>query len=72
MKNLKKVSREGMKKLNTLKNKEVKDLATVIGAKLIYPSMTSRTEGNCVIEDVIHYDNNGNPYFEKDITSVCG
>lgn len=73
MKNLKKLSREGLKELNSLKNKEIKDLSKVRGAiQGIYPSYTERQEGNCVITDVVHYDDNGSEYFRKDIVSVCG
>lgn len=71
MKNLKKVSREGMKSLNTLKNKGVKDLSKFKGAGSY--QMTERSEGNCVITDVVNYDDHGNVTGRKDmVTSVCG
>ncbi|SDL47486.1 hypothetical protein SAMN05216273_101331 [Chryseobacterium taihuense] len=58
-----------MKKLENLKNREIKDLSKFRGAGST--QMTERVEGKCVITDVIHYDDNGNEYFRKDITTVC-
>lgn len=70
--NLKKLSREGLKKLNDLKNREIKDLSKFNGGFGSY-QMTERTEGNCVITDVVNYDDNGNVTSTKDmVSSVCG
>ncbi|HCN49470.1 MAG TPA: hypothetical protein DIT10_10305 [Chryseobacterium sp.] len=73
MKNLKKLSREGMKTLNELKNKEIKDLSKLMGARAAdWPSATERSEGNCVITDIVYHNNSGQQTFEKDVASVCG
>ena len=61
-----------MKKLEKLKNKEIKNLSNFRGAgATVYPSITERKEGNCVITDAIYYDDNGNETSRKDIATVC-
>jgi len=58
-----------MKRLENLKNREIKHLSKIKGGD--YYKMTERKDGNCTITDVINYDDNGNKTGEKDIVTSC-